>query len=149
MSEPIVMKQCHKCKTLKPVTEFWKNRPAPDGLFVHCKECCRRYNRSPQGKAKFRRYEESVKGRINRRAAASRHRIRYPWQQRACWAVKDAIRTGKLVHPQKCKCSVCGKRARDYHHPHGYSKDHWLDVIPLCRQCHITLHKHQGSVPSL
>lgn len=55
-------------------------------------------------------------------------------------AVQDAIRHGDLPKAQALKCAMCGKPAYDYHHHRGYDEAHHLDVIPLCRKCHVRLH---------
>lgn len=46
------MKECSKCKILKELTEFHKERAKPDGFGNYCKECnyishCLRYNKIP------------------------------------------------------------------------------------------------------
>lgn len=38
-------KQCCKCKELKPLSEFYKNRSTRDGLARWCKECKRQYSK--------------------------------------------------------------------------------------------------------
>jgi hypothetical protein len=38
-------KQCGKCKKVKPVTEFYKNKSTSDGLARWCKECKKQYRR--------------------------------------------------------------------------------------------------------
>lgn len=35
------MKECKKCKVVKPLTDFYNNK---DGDFSHCKKCIRAYN---------------------------------------------------------------------------------------------------------
>ena len=35
------LKRCQKCKIMKPVNEFYKNKSAYDELGVACKDCCR------------------------------------------------------------------------------------------------------------
>ena len=37
------------------------------------------------------------------------------------------------------QCS-CGQQAKHYHHHKGYTKKHWLDVIPVCTKCHSIIH---------
>ena len=35
----VTMKKCPKCKTEKPLTEFWKNKAMTDGFQCWCKDC--------------------------------------------------------------------------------------------------------------
>ena len=35
------MKKCSKCKNIKELTEFCKDKNREDGLFPQCKECCK------------------------------------------------------------------------------------------------------------
>jgi len=174
MSETIINKRCSKCKIDKPLSEFYKDFRNPTGYQSWCKDCQKayrltekgrmvglryaasekgcvsrhRYEKTNKGKLKQKRYEQSPKGRKNRCAASRRHRQKYPYQEPAKWAVKYAIETGKIPLPPECSCLICGQKARDYHHK-SYAREHWLDVIPLCRQCHINIHKNHGSVPEL
>jgi hypothetical protein len=39
------MKMCHKCDTMKPRSEFFRNKITPDGLQGCCKMCCSTYNK--------------------------------------------------------------------------------------------------------
>ncbi len=43
MSEPIQTKQCSKCKQIKPIMQFSKDKQKRDGLCSHCKECQLQY----------------------------------------------------------------------------------------------------------
>ena len=40
-SDKVKTKKCSTCKTIKPVTEFYKNKIMKDGLQYHCKPCCK------------------------------------------------------------------------------------------------------------
>lgn len=51
-------------------------------------------------------------------------------------AVTRAIETGRLV-PLPC---ICGATPTEAHHWHGYDKEHWLDVVWLCRPHHRQAH---------
>jgi len=42
------MKQCSACETTKPLSEFWKNKRAKDGILQKCKDCAK-----PSGYQKF------------------------------------------------------------------------------------------------
>ena len=51
--------------------------------------------------------------------------------------VKVYADRGKIPKATDCKCADCGIQAQEYHHE-DYSKA--LDVIPLCKPCHIKRH---------
>lgn len=38
-------KKCGRCKEIKPIDQFFKDKSAPDKLCSYCKECCITYNR--------------------------------------------------------------------------------------------------------
>lgn len=58
-------------------------------------------------------------------------------------AVSSAVRTGKLPSAKSLACAECGKPAHDFHHHRGYAQEHYLDVVPLCRQCHVVVHARE------
>jgi hypothetical protein len=76
---------------------------------------------------------------------SKRYRELWPDQERAKWAVKNAVRRGKLIKP--CVCEKCGKRFAkrmiEAHH-WSYLREHWTDVVWLCRWCHNKLHNKLG-----
>jgi len=37
-------KRCAKCKTYKPVLEYYKNKSKKDGYNSYCKQCIREFN---------------------------------------------------------------------------------------------------------
>lgn len=94
-----------------------------------------KYRASEQGKIKIKEYKHSDTGKQKDKE----YRDNNPTQTKARAAVSQAVYVGKLPHVSTCKCR-CGKVAQEYHH-WSYAKEHWLDVIPLCRQCHINIHK--------
>ena len=51
--------------------------------------------------------------------------------------VMKAIKRGEIEPIIKCKCKLCNKNAKQYHHP-NYDKP--LKVIPLCIKCHNKIH---------
>ena len=57
--------------------------------------------------------------------------------------IKKAIEEGRLPPLNKTKCCICGqdKGVREYH-CEDYSPENILDdVVPLCKKCHMYLHR--------
>lgn len=61
---------------------------------------------------------------------------RHPEHFKARYTLTNALRAGKLVKPDAC--SKCGKVGRIHGHHLDYAKP--LDVIWLCRPCHVEEH---------
>ena len=59
---------------------------------------------------------------------------RYPEKIRAREMVHYAVKTGKLIKPDKCKCGKTPVYAhhKDYNQP--------LKVVWLCKKCHLDVH---------
>ena len=64
------------------------------------------------------------------------YRERHPDRYKARQAVARAVRSGKLPKASSCVCFRCGNPAVHYHHQNGYDKTAWLDVEPVCLECH-------------
>ena len=61
------------------------------------------------------------------------YQIEHPDRVRANWKVMYALRTGKIVRPDRC--SKCGSdRGKICGHHLDYSKP--LDIVWLCYKCH-------------
>jgi hypothetical protein len=65
------------------------------------------------------------------------HANKYPERPPAWYKVKRAMLDGTLPHPSSLDCVACGSPAEHYHHHNGYLPPHELDVIALCRDCHV------------
>ena len=98
----------------------------------------KRYQKTEKGKATLRRYYQSEKGKVASRKFSLLYNIRYPERRKAGNAVNSAIRAGKLPCPNSLQCYYCPNPAQEYHHP-NYAKKHRLDVLPICKKCHIKL----------
>lgn len=121
------MKICCTCKQIKPLSAFCKNRIRKDGLKNYCRICQTIHNKH---------YRQTKKGKITINQAKKRFHIRHPERRKAGHAVRDAIRAGRLSRPNLLLCKGCDKQAEQYYHYKGYAKKHWLDVIPVCKECH-------------
>ena len=169
MSETIITKACSKCKEIKSLDEFYKNRSRKSGYRTSCKQCDRSYWQSDKGKEVIRRYLQSDKGKktgrrnIDRyqktekgkmgarryhasdKGQATQKRINlayhknFPERRKANDAVNDAVKHRTMPKASSLFCK-CGNRAQEYHHHLGYAPEHWLAVIPLCLVCHRSIH---------
>jgi rubrerythrin len=129
-------------------------------------EISRRYDNSPKGRRKKQEWAEANRNHLTeyhkkwvkknaKKAAASvakwrrenpsmyaaqcrAYRLRNKEKFAAYRKFKRAIKLGVLLRPDRCQ--KCGEQTRiDAHHHNGYDKP--LDVLWLCRQCHVDAHK--------
>lgn len=147
-------KKCPQCKEVKPVSEWYKNKRQPDGFSAWCKDCTkdyhyqnrdqrnahsRDYHKTERGKQVEKEYLRTETGRATRRRIRKR---RYNTDKefrercRARSAISNAIRLGLMLPAKSQTCTRCGEQAQQYHHHNGYEREHWLDVIAVCRSCH-------------
>lgn len=152
--DDVLVKACSKCGELLVASEFSARAKSLDGLHCWCRACVASYNKSyfatdigkdarnrgnrlwrqsEKGRAYFKRPE--VLAKLN--AKVKRYRDKGGPKVDARDAVRRAKRRGELARPSTIACLHCGAQARDYHHHKGYDPEHHLDVIPLCRPCHL------------
>lgn len=139
-------KKCFKCKTVKPLTEFYTHSKMADGHLNKCKECTKNdvaQHRS-ENIEKIRAYDRE-RGKHPERAKAAAQ-ISSAWRKadirrgRAHRAVTNAVRSGKLVRQP---CERCGEIKSLAHHE-DYDKP--LEVVWLCQPCHKQRHKEINHV---
>ena len=134
-------KECFKCNTVKPLSEFYKHSGMADGHLNKCKECTKNDATGHRNKnlEKIRAYDRA-RGKIPERIKASVE-INKAWRaedrRRAAAhnAVSRAIKTGNLV---RIPCIRCGEEKSLAHHE-DYDKP--LEVMWLCQPCHKQRHK--------
>ena len=134
-------KECFKCKTVKPLTEFYKHERMSDGHLNKCKECTKSdaTNHRNKNLEKVRAYDRE-RGKISERIKANTETNR-AWREedkrrsRAHHAVSYAIRRGLL---DRLPCIRCGEEKSLAHHE-DYDKP--LEVMWLCQPCHKQRHK--------
>jgi len=145
MSEQIITKRCYHCKQIKPLSEFSKTRTRKGGLQSYCKSCLKAYQKayqqSEKGKAVFRKASTKHRRTFKGKATMKRSYARHPNYRKAIYTVNHAIRAGRLSRPDSLLCHYCSNPAQQYHHWHGYEPEHWLDVVPACRECHKKEHR--------
>ena len=160
------LKDCTKCKDIKPLDEFYNNKTRPYGKTDWCDSCTkehrntsefrahqRKYRIKPEVKAKEKeyykttnykmsqqRYKTSPKGRVVAKRQDKRREDLHPEKRKAKDFVHNMVRAGVLPQINTQKCKHCGNRADHYHH-WSYLPEHWIEVIPLCKQCHVNLHQ--------
>jgi len=134
-------KECFKCKTIKPLEEFYKHSKMADGHVNKCKECNKNDVTSHRNKnlEKVREYDRA-RGKIPERIKAQVE-INKAWRAEdsrrvvAHSAVSRAIREGRL---DRNPCVRCGE-AKSVAHHEDYDKP--LEVMWLCQPCHKQRHK--------
>lgn len=86
-----------------------------------------------------KRYHQSEKGRAARQRDDAARRAREADREKlaARKAVHKAKVAGRLAVPEACQgpCARPGLPLEAHHH-HGYAREHRLDVVFLCRDCH-------------
>ena len=134
-------KECFKCKTIKPLEEFYKHSKMADGHVNKCKECNKNDVTSHRNKnlEKVREYDRA-RGKIPERIKAQVE-INKAWRAEdsrrvvAHSAVSRAIREGRL---DRNPCVRCGE-AKSVAHHEDYDKP--IEVMWLCQPCHKQRHK--------
>lgn len=122
------MKTCSRCKQSKPYDDFYPDRRRKDGHRCYCRGCTREMHQERVNRGLVKRGP-----RRPRTGAHSRDwRERRPGATRAHNVVAWALKTGKLVRPERCSRCERGGRIEAHHE----SYDRPLEVEWLCARCH-------------
>ena len=137
-------KECFKCKTIKPLDEFYKHPYMADGHVNKCKECNKKdvSKHREENIEKVREYDRkrsNLPHRVQlRKDIGKRWEKNHPDRKKAQQILRKAVMNGFI---KKQLCWVCGEKA-EAHHP-DYSSP--LDVVWLCvihhRQTHALVKK--------
>jgi hypothetical protein len=149
-------KECFKCKTVKPLTGFYKHPMMADGHLNKCKDCnkkdvrenrekkidyYRQYDKKraniPKRVAARKEYEKTNEGKTAHKKAMEAYGKKYPYKSIAHNAVNNAVRDGKMVVPKNCES--CGAIQPLHGHHDDYSKPY--EVRWICQFCHSTWHR--------
>jgi hypothetical protein len=124
-----MMKTCKKCGTPRHTErEYYRSRPTV------CKACVRENARAYyyENKEKFTAWR---KNNPDKKAGYDRQRDKVKSNARA--KLRYAVKTGKIVKPERCE--ICDRIKQLQGHHDDYTKP--LDVKFLCRKCHMKLHR--------
>lgn len=137
-------KICTGCQENKPIEDFsWANKSIGKRK-SKCRLCTNAdhkvYYESGGGRethrlAHIRNRDERI-GNMRNYIRTDKQEGRYdPLKGPAHIAVYRAVKSGKMTKPDLCE--ECGKTCiPEGHHHKGYSKEHRLDIVWLCRDCH-------------
>ena len=153
------MKECSKCKKTLSLDDFYKHPETGDKRLGKCKSCCKRDNKTSNGKYKrvcvictttfFTTLTEIKRGGGN---CCSRkcwyihfNNIVKREEQSPNWIGDTVGKKGvhawivrKLGSPRKCShCSTISTRFYDWANISGQYKRDIADWIRLCRACHV------------
>ena len=137
-------KICFKCGEEKSLDDFYKHSQMNDGHLNKCKECNKKdvHNNYFNNRDYYIEYdkkrEKQGSRKIDKLKYQTDRRKREPEKYKARNAIYNAVRDGRV---ERKPCEMCGDKKSQAHHE-DYSKP--LDVIWLCRSCHV---KHHGKVP--
>ena len=135
------MKECFKCKTVKPLEDFYKHSQMADGHLNKCKACTKNdvNTHRSDNLERIREYDRARgknKERLKHSAAVTKAwRAEDSRRQKAHSAVSNAIKKGTLIRRscERCNCEKTVAHHDDYDFP--------LDVMWLCQPCHKQRHK--------
>ena len=134
---------CTSCKKEKSLEDCFAREPRCSlGRKHECHDC--RSLKSKIYKA------NSVNREANRLRDAKKRRAKYQELKRkgilklganhkVLKTLRNAVSNGKINKP--CYCEVCFKRGNPHGHHEDYSKP--LDVLWLCRSCHLLVHAYK------
>lgn len=139
------MKHCPKCQKDLPVSEFHRMKSAKDGLQSRCRTCLAQYYQAHKTQyiARGRQFRHNHAAAIAIKDAVWRKSPEGLLRCRAYTRVSRAKAKGVLT-PQPCV--ECG--SLESIHAHHPDYDSSLDVVWLCRSCHMRRHLVQQAAMS-
>lgn len=144
---------CNVCGVTSDAAEFYT------GLKSRCKEChkrlvkenrkekeeyykkydAERFQNDPRVRDRHRKYRKTEKGKASMAAAREKWLQDNSDKKAAHTILNNAVRDGRVQKPKVC--SSCGVSGRIEGHHEDYTKP--LDVVWLCRSCHVRTHREK------
>jgi hypothetical protein len=116
-------RECSKCKSMLPISDFWRNKNKIGGRERVCKTCS-----TARQKAQRQTDEYREKDKLYLQKHRNENRDKY----RARWLVDYHLRKGNIQKPERCE--QCKKMDKLTAHHKDYNKP--LDIVWLCYECH-------------
>jgi hypothetical protein len=128
------MKYCNRCLETKPIDSFPRKAKGMERRKSQCQSC-------QNAKERERRKRPGVRALMTEKARLYRVTPDQKVRDAARWEVKWAVKEGRLVRGTCASvCSgPCDGPIQGHHW--SYLKEHWLDVVWLCRSHHTQEHK--------
>lgn len=152
------MIRCRVCKSSKHKSRFYKSCINKAGTLGICSDCTRervrknreekadyyreydakRFQSDPRVKARHKRYQSTEAGKASIERSRQKWDESNPEKRKAHRAVNNAVRDGRIEKSRRCEaCGSAPKRIEGHHR--DYTKP--LDVVWLCRLCHVAEHR--------
>jgi len=134
-------KECFKCKSVKPLTEFYKHSMMADGHLNKCKECTKK----DVGEHRAKNIE-SIR-EYDRRRAREPDRMQANIEVNKLWRAEDKRRArahgavSRAIMKGALTRSVCERCSNPKSVAHHDDYDKPLAVTWLCQPCHKQRHK--------
>lgn len=129
-------KVCWDCKLSKPLTEYYNNKSAKDGLNTQCKECNLAYRRKYYATNTQKCLDVNKEYRALNKKSIKSQKLQYSYGI----SLEDYNR---MKIEQNNKCSICSKDAANLNHKLNVDHCHVTGKIRglLCRNCNTALGK--------
>jgi len=142
--------KCKRCEKEYNIANFERKSAYAKGYrdshkedhAVYKKEYNMTYRKDEEGlaltRANRQRWNNSSDGKLSISRSSRKSKAEHPDKTKARDAFNGAVRYGRIIRPDEC--SECYDKCRPEGHHWSYAKEHWLDVVWLCRGCHVAEH---------
>lgn len=136
---------CQECCRIQGREYYHQNRdkrlPRQAEYRLNNKEALVAAERARRADPKYRAKKSATLHNWRERNAAHVAAYNRSLPVKARSAVNKAVRKGELPPPATMVCEHCQEAlAAHYHHPNGYKRGHWFDIVALCTECHGKAH---------